>query len=178
MLNAIDTMLEASLEFLKRGLAGIRNIVRATLLTYKGSSEPGILTGIDLDDLPFLAKHESDARHLCLEWDNRISEPLSRDVPAVRLITLNLLLNACPPRRMAVWSPSLPLTAPPSCRSQPAIVVLDYPKKWPLCSIKMHLLLRPRRRAKISDSGPPATWSAVSADASSSNTPASARVFS
>jgi signal transduction histidine kinase len=104
MLNAIDTIeayghepavLQASLDFLKRGLAGIRNVVRATVLTYKGGSEPGVLTGIDLDDLRFLVKHESDARHLGLEWDNGITEPLSIDAPAVRQITLNLLLNAC-----------------------------------------------------------------------------------
>jgi signal transduction histidine kinase len=104
MLNAIDTIeayghepavLQASLDFLKRGLAGIRNVVRATLVTYKGGSETGILTGIDLDDLRLLVKHESQARHLHLEWDNRIVEPLSIDGPAVRQITLNLLLNAC-----------------------------------------------------------------------------------
>jgi signal transduction histidine kinase len=104
MLNAIDTIqayghepavLQASLDFLKRGLAGIRNVVRATLVTYKGGSETGILTGIDLDDLRLLVKHESEARHLHLEWDNRIAEPLSIDGPAVRQITLNLLLNAC-----------------------------------------------------------------------------------
>ena len=104
MLNAIDTIqayghepavLRASLDFLKRGLAGIRNVVRATLLTYKGGSETGVLTGIDLDDLRFLVQHECDARHLRLEWDNRIAEPLSIDGPAVRQITLNLLLNAC-----------------------------------------------------------------------------------
>jgi signal transduction histidine kinase len=104
MLNAIDTIqayghepavLQASLDFLKRGLAGIRNVVRATLATYKGGSETGILTGIDLDDLRLLVKHESEARHLHFEWDNRIAEPLSIDGPAVRQITLNLLLNAC-----------------------------------------------------------------------------------
>jgi signal transduction histidine kinase len=104
MLNAIHTIqayghdpavLEVSLDFLKRGLAGIRNVVRATLVTYKGSSETGVLTGIDLDDLRFLVQHESEARHLRLEWDNRIVEPLSIDGPAVRQITLNLLLNAC-----------------------------------------------------------------------------------
>jgi signal transduction histidine kinase len=104
MLNAIDTIqayghepavLLASLDFLKRGLAGIRNVVRATLVTYKGDSETGILTGIDLDDLRLLVKHESEARHLQLEWDNRVAESLSIDGPAVRQITLNLLLNAC-----------------------------------------------------------------------------------
>jgi signal transduction histidine kinase len=104
MLNAIDTIqtyghdpavLQASLDFLKRGLAGICNVVRATLVTYKGGSETGILTGIDLDDLRYLVQHESGARHLRLEWDNRLGEPLSIDGPAVRQITLNLLLNAC-----------------------------------------------------------------------------------
>jgi signal transduction histidine kinase len=104
MLNAIDTIqayghdpavLQASLDFLKRGLAGIRNVVSATLVTYKGGSETGVLTGIDLDDLRFLVQHESEARHLHIEWDNRIAVPLSIDGPAVRQITLNLLLNAC-----------------------------------------------------------------------------------
>jgi signal transduction histidine kinase len=54
-----------------------------------------VLTGIDLDDVRFLVQHESSARHLHLKWDNRLAEPLSIDGPAVRQITLNLLLNAC-----------------------------------------------------------------------------------
>jgi signal transduction histidine kinase len=104
MFNAIDTIqthgrdpavLQSSLDFLKRGLAGIRNVVSATLVTYKGSSEPGVLTAVDLDDLRFLVQHECEARHLTLSWDNRIAEPLSIDGPAVRQIVLNLLLNAC-----------------------------------------------------------------------------------
>ena len=103
MLSAIDTIqayghepavLQASLDFLKRGLAGIRNVVGATVVTYKGGSETGVLTRIDLD-LRFLVQHESEARHLRLGWDNRLAEPLSIDGPAVRQITLNLLLNAC-----------------------------------------------------------------------------------
>jgi len=40
-------------------------------------------------------QHESAARHLHVEWDNGIAEPLAIDGPAVRQITLNLLLNAC-----------------------------------------------------------------------------------
>ena len=104
MLNAIDTIqaygedpavLQASLEFLKRGLAGIQNVVGASLVTYKGGSDTGLLTRVDLDDLPFLVQHETGARRLRLDWDNRIPEPLAIDGPAVRQITLNLLLNAC-----------------------------------------------------------------------------------
>jgi signal transduction histidine kinase len=104
MLNAIDTIQtyghdpavrQASLDLLKRGLAGIRNVVGATLVTYKGSSDTSVLTRIDLEDLRFLVQHETGARRLRLDWDNRLSEPIAIDGPAVRQITLNLLLNAC-----------------------------------------------------------------------------------
>src|SRR5205823_2278786 len=104
MLNAIDTIqahgrdpavLQASLDFLKRGLAGIRNVVHATLTTYKNTSETGPLTKVDLEDLRFLVQHHVVARRLTLEWENRIVEPIAIDGPAVRQITLNLLLNAC-----------------------------------------------------------------------------------
>jgi signal transduction histidine kinase len=104
MLNAIDTIetyghdptvVQTSLDFLKRGLVGIHSVVNAALVTYKGSSEAGVLTAIDVDDLRFLVQHECEARHLQLEWDNRIAEPLSIDGAAVRQVVLNLLLNAC-----------------------------------------------------------------------------------
>lgn len=104
MLNAIDTIqvhgndpvvLQKSLDFLKRGLAGIRNVARAALVTYKGGPSSGLLTRSDLDDLRFLVQHEIGARRLRLEWQNRIAEPLLIDGAAVRQITLNLLLNAC-----------------------------------------------------------------------------------
>ena len=80
---------------LKRGLAGIRNVVGATLVTYKGSSDTSVLTRIDLEDLRFLVQHETGARRLRLDWDNRLTERIAIDGPAVRQITLNLLLNAC-----------------------------------------------------------------------------------
>jgi signal transduction histidine kinase len=104
MLNAIDTIqahgndpavLNKSLDFLKRGLAGIRNVARAALVTYKGGADPGALTPSDLDDLPLLVQHEAGARRLRVDWQNRISEPLLVDGAAIRQITLNLLLNAC-----------------------------------------------------------------------------------
>jgi len=104
MLNAIDTIqahgddpavLQKSLEFLKRGLAGIRNVVRAALVTHKGGSNASVLTPGDLDDLPFLVQHETGVRHLTLDWRNRIVEPVAIEGPAVRQIALNLLLNAC-----------------------------------------------------------------------------------
>jgi signal transduction histidine kinase len=104
MMNAIDTIqahgndpevLSKSLEFLKRGLAGIRSVVRATLVTYKGGSDTSVLTPTDLDDLPFLVQHETGVRRLRLDWRNRVTGPLPINGPTVRQVTLNLLLNAC-----------------------------------------------------------------------------------
>ncbi len=104
MMNAIDTIqahgkdpevLAKSLDFLKRGLAGIRNVVRATLVTYKGGGETSVLTRPDLDDLPFLVQHETGVRRVRLAWHNSIAEPIAIDGPSIRQITLNLLLNAC-----------------------------------------------------------------------------------
>jgi signal transduction histidine kinase len=104
MLNAIETIqahgnnpavLQTSLEFLKRGLAGIRNVARAAVVTYKSGSETNLLTQSELDDLPFLVQHEIGVRRLRLDWQNRVSEALAINGPAVRQITLNLLLNAC-----------------------------------------------------------------------------------
>jgi signal transduction histidine kinase len=104
MLNAIDTIqvhgrdpavLQASLDFLRRGLAGIGNVVNATLVTYKNASETDLLTTVDLEDLRFLIQHEITARRLTLEWENGLEAPVSIEGPAVRQIALNLLLNAC-----------------------------------------------------------------------------------
>jgi signal transduction histidine kinase len=104
MLNAIDTLQahgadplarQKSLEFLKRGLAGIQKVVRAALVSYKGNSSAGVLTQGDLDDLPFLVQHETGARHVKLAWENGLNEPVNVDGSAVRQIALNLLLNAC-----------------------------------------------------------------------------------
>jgi signal transduction histidine kinase len=104
MLNAIDTIrahgndpeaLNKSLEFLRRGLAGIRNVVRATLVTYKGTASEDRLNSADLDDLRFLVQHEVGSRRLQLEWHNLIQRQLPIDGLAVRQVVLNLLLNAC-----------------------------------------------------------------------------------
>jgi signal transduction histidine kinase len=104
MLNAIDTIqahgsdpavLQTSLDFVKRGLAGIRDVARAALVTYKCGPDTNLLTPDDLDDLPFLVQHETGVRRLRLDWRNHISQPLAVNGSAVRQITLNLLLNAC-----------------------------------------------------------------------------------
>ena len=90
----LDAAWISDFPYLKRGLAGIRNVARVALVTYKGGSETNLLTRSDLDDLSLPVQHETGIRRLHLDW-HRISEPLAIDSAGVRQITLNLLLNAC-----------------------------------------------------------------------------------
>jgi signal transduction histidine kinase len=104
MLTLVDTLRkyghdsavrQRSLDLIERGLKGIRNVVRATLATYKGLPQTGPLSPGDLDDLRFLIQHEVARRHLRLAWQNGLLETLNVDGRAIRQIALNLLLNAC-----------------------------------------------------------------------------------
>lgn len=103
LMNAVDTLdvhgdkesvRRRTIDLLKRGLAGIQNVVRAALVTYKAPAGLG-LTKVDLDDLPFLIQHEIGAKQINLEWRNEIEAVIPVDASAVRQIALNLLLNAC-----------------------------------------------------------------------------------
>ena len=104
MFNAIDTIerhesdtlvRRGSLEILKRGLVGIRDVVRATLVTYKSGEADRPLRPADLDDLRVLVRQEMLRRRLTLTWRNDL--PASLDLPGgpIRQSVLNLLLNAC-----------------------------------------------------------------------------------
>ena len=104
MFNAIDTIerhdgdplvRRASLAILKRGLVGIRDVVRATLVTYKSGGSKRALHRSDLDDLRFLVRQEVTRRGLTLAWRNSLPETLDLPAGPIRQAVLNLLLNAC-----------------------------------------------------------------------------------
>lgn len=104
LLTAVDTIAthgddqqvrEASVAFLRRGLDDIRNVVRASLVTYKGRPGDGPLHREDLDDLRVLVRHEVERRGLHLQWENALSAESPADRTLTRQIVLNLLLNAC-----------------------------------------------------------------------------------
>jgi signal transduction histidine kinase len=103
MLNLVDTLRKhggdesvrhRALDLLERGIRGIGNVVRATLVTYKGAPADRLARS-DLDDLQFLLQHETGRRKLRLQWRNSLPDALEVDGMAVRQIALNLLLNAC-----------------------------------------------------------------------------------
>jgi signal transduction histidine kinase len=103
MLTAVDTIATHGADlavrtqavgFLRRGLQDIRNVVKASLVLYKGQASPSHLTPAALDDLRHLASPEASRRQVALAWNNGIPQSLLVDATAVRQVVLNLLLNA------------------------------------------------------------------------------------
>ncbi|NQV44658.1 MAG: HAMP domain-containing histidine kinase [Rhodospirillales bacterium] len=104
LMNAVDTMKthgnnaeirNSSLGLLERGLRGIRDVVRATLETYKDQGSLENLSRKHLEDLKYLIQHNLTRRQLRLEWKNMLQGDIKTDAQAVRQAVLNLLLNAC-----------------------------------------------------------------------------------
>ena len=97
MLNLVDTLRkhgnevqirQRSLDLLERGLIGIRNVVRATLTTYKQEVPSSKLLRGELEDLQFLIQHEIARREVTLQWVNRLPDEIDVDGGAVRQIAL------------------------------------------------------------------------------------------
>jgi signal transduction histidine kinase len=104
MFNALDSLRKhgtseqvrgTSIRLLEHGLAGIRDLVRSTLATYRGEQRPRDLTATDLDDLRLLVKAEARRRRLQLDWQVAVEGSVQVPAVPVRDAALNLLLNAC-----------------------------------------------------------------------------------
>ena len=104
MFNALDSLRRygareevrvTSVRLLEQGLAGIRDLVRSTLATYRADQRPRDLTPTDLDDLRLLIKPEARQRHLKLNWQIEFADSIHVPAVPVRDAILNLLLNAC-----------------------------------------------------------------------------------
>ncbi|NJM35090.1 MAG: HAMP domain-containing histidine kinase [Rhodomicrobium sp.] len=86
---------KSSIGFLERGLAGIRDVVRATLMTYRKHDERRTLRSEDIDDLRFLVAPSMRPKGLVLDWRNAVGSDVPVPAAAIRDVALNLLLNAC-----------------------------------------------------------------------------------
>lgn len=80
---------------LERGLTGIRNIVSAALMVWRGEGDGRDLAPADIDDIRYLVESETARREIVLEWTSRIDGTAAVPAQAFRQIALNLLLNAC-----------------------------------------------------------------------------------
>ncbi len=104
LFNAIDTLRrhgdrkdvrDRTIALLARGLSGIRDVVRATLITYRGERTAPALTRADLEDLRVLLAPELRRRNQTIDWRNELLVPFVIPGGSVRDVVLNLLLNAC-----------------------------------------------------------------------------------
>ncbi len=86
---------EASVELIERGLVGIRDVVEATLETYRPDKARSPLEPADIEDMRLLAQPEIKRKRLHLDWRNTLAATVDAPAAPVRQIVLNLLLNAC-----------------------------------------------------------------------------------
>lgn len=106
LMNAVDTLRkhgteagirDRSLDLIQRGLQGIRDVVEATLATYRRERSTRPLSVQDFEDLKLLLRPELERKRLTLRLDLDDIEEDRIDLPAgpIRQAVLNLLLNAC-----------------------------------------------------------------------------------
>jgi signal transduction histidine kinase len=102
MLNAISTykhqrggapaFVDRTMSLLERGLTQIRETVAALLV--EARLESRALTPHDIEDVHTLLLANAQGKHVRLDWQNGVTEPLPLPSTEVRQILLNLLLNA------------------------------------------------------------------------------------
>lgn len=119
MLGAVDTIRKfgadeeirrRAVSLLERGLDSIRDVVGATLATYRMPFQQRRLLPQDFDDLRVLAELEARRRQLSLSWRSSVDRELAIPATELRQVVLNLLLNACaatPPRGAIAFSAAL-----------------------------------------------------------------------
>jgi len=84
-----------SIRLIETGLAGIRDLVRSTLATYRTEKTVRPLSEIDLADLLLLVEPEAKQKNLHLAWHVTLPAPAAVPAVAIRDALLNLLINAC-----------------------------------------------------------------------------------
>jgi len=103
MLNAVDAIRRhgdrpevrsTSVDLIRRGLKGIRGVVRSALATYRHREEDRTLAATELDDLALLIAPEIKRKKLQLEWRNDLVGDFQAPAHPIRDSVLNLLLNA------------------------------------------------------------------------------------
>lgn len=104
LFNAIDTLKQhgdkpavrrSTIDLVERGLKGIRDVVRAALMSYRTERDQRFLRPEDIEDLRLLISPEARRRGVFLEWRNGLVREFPVAASAVRQIILNLVLNAC-----------------------------------------------------------------------------------
>ncbi|ORE91734.1 putative sensor histidine kinase [Stappia sp. 22II-S9-Z10] len=103
LFNALDTVKRhgdkpaartRAVALIERGLSGIRDIVTATLETYRPDRASRPFGARDLDDIRLLTEAATRRRQIRAEWCSQLSGDVHLATPFVRQAVLNLVLNA------------------------------------------------------------------------------------
>lgn len=101
MLTAVDTLKQRpdldprvlrTVDLIERGLAQIRDTVRALLVEAKASGRA--LTPSDIDDVRSLLHTQAERKSLRVDWHNGLHGQVALPANLVRQVLINLLLNA------------------------------------------------------------------------------------
>jgi signal transduction histidine kinase len=104
LFNAIDTLKRhgsdaqvrsTTIELVERGLRGIRDVVRAALMSYRAERDDRLMRPEDIEDLRLLMAPEARRRGVLLRWRNALTGEIPLRATVIRQIALNLVLNAC-----------------------------------------------------------------------------------
>jgi signal transduction histidine kinase len=104
LFNAIDTLKRhgsdtqvrsTTIELVERGLKGIRDVVRAALMSYRAERDDRLMRTEDIEDLRLLMAPEARRRGVHLRWHNELRGEVPLRATVIRQIALNLVLNAC-----------------------------------------------------------------------------------
>jgi signal transduction histidine kinase len=113
LFNAIDTLKrhgadgeirKTTLDLVERGLKGIRDVVRAALMSYRAERDDRLLRPEDIEDLRLLLSPEARRRGVLLHWHNELSGEVALRATTMRQIILNLALNACQASPRDSWA--------------------------------------------------------------------------
>lgn len=113
LFNAIDTLKrhgtdgeirKTTLDLVERGLKGIRDVVRAALMSYRAERDDRLLKPEDIEDLRLLISPEARRRGVLLHWHNELTDEVALRATAMRQIILNLVLNACQASPRDAWA--------------------------------------------------------------------------
>jgi signal transduction histidine kinase len=104
LFNAIDTLKRhggdpqvrgTTIDLIERGLKGIRDVVRAALMSYRAERDDRPLRPEDIEDLRLLIAPEARRRGVFLRWHGELAVTVPLQATTMRQILLNLVLNAC-----------------------------------------------------------------------------------
>jgi signal transduction histidine kinase len=113
LFNAIDTLKRhgadvntrsTTLDLVERGLKGIRDVVRAALMSYRSERDERQLSRDDIEDLKLLISPEASRRDVLLQWRNELAGEVALPASTVRQVILNLALNACQATPRGAWA--------------------------------------------------------------------------